>query len=38
MKLPDAVIAATALYLDIPILTADKDFAKIKNLDLLLLK
>lgn len=29
VKLPDAIIAATAFYENIPLLTADKDFEKI---------
>ena len=37
VKLPDAVIAATAIYLDIPLLTYDSGFEKIKSLNLLLL-
>lgn len=32
IKLPDCIIAATAQFLDIPLLTADSDFKKIKNL------
>ena len=36
IKLPDAVIAATALYLDLPLLTFDKDFQNIPNLKLML--
>jgi len=36
LKLPDCIIAATSIYLDIPLLTADKDFEKIKELNLLL--
>ena len=35
-KTPDAIIAATALYLQIPLITADKEFEKIDNLDLFL--
>jgi len=35
IKLPDAVVAATALYLDAPLITAGKQFAKIPNLKLL---
>lgn len=35
-KMPDAIIAATAKYLRIPLLTADKDFAKIKNQQIIL--
>jgi predicted nucleic acid-binding protein len=36
LKLPDSIIAATAQFLDLPLLTADKDFQRVKNLDLLL--
>ena len=36
IKLPDAIIAATAIYLDIPLLTADKGFSKIEALNLAL--
>jgi len=35
MKLPDAIIAATSLSLDIPIITADNDFKKVKNSNLI---
>ncbi|NLX66591.1 MAG: type II toxin-antitoxin system VapC family toxin [Bacteroidales bacterium] len=35
LKLPDAVIAATAISLDIPLLTSDYDFQKIPNLKLI---
>jgi len=35
IKLPDAIIAATAIYLDIPLLTFDKEFKNIPNLKLL---
>ncbi len=38
LKIPDAIIAATAIYLNIPLLTADKEFKKIKELDLILIK
>lgn len=34
IKLPDCIIAATAMFLKIPLITADKNFKKIKNLDL----
>ncbi len=37
LKIPDAIIAATAIYLNLPLLTADKDFKKIKELDLILI-
>lgn len=33
-RLPDSIIAATALFLDIPLFTADKDFKKVKQLEL----
>lgn len=36
VKTPDAIIAATALFLQIPIISADKGFEKIDNLDLFL--
>jgi predicted nucleic acid-binding protein len=36
LKLPDAIVAATAQYLSIPLLTADLDFGKIKEIDVLL--
>ena len=36
IKLPDAFIMATASSLDIPLVTADKDFQKIQNVDLIL--
>jgi len=32
LKLPDAIIAATCFYLDLPLITFDKDFEKIKDL------
>jgi predicted nucleic acid-binding protein len=38
VKLPDAIIAATSLYLDLPLLTADVGFKKIPNLKLILLE
>jgi predicted nucleic acid-binding protein len=34
LKLGDAIIAATALCLDLPFISADKDFSKIKELQL----
>ena len=36
VKLPDAIIAATAHYLNIPLLTADKDFNAIDRIDIVL--
>jgi predicted nucleic acid-binding protein len=38
IKLPDAIVAATAIYLDIPLITFDTDFEKIEELKLVLLK
>lgn len=35
LKLPDSIIAASAEYLWILLLTADKDFNKLKSLDIL---
>jgi predicted nucleic acid-binding protein len=35
IKLPDAVVAATALHLDLPLLTFDKGFKPILNLKLM---
>jgi predicted nucleic acid-binding protein len=36
-KLPDAVVAATALYFDLPLFTMDKGFEKIKDLQAVIL-
>lgn len=38
LKLGDAIAAATALYLDLPFITADKDFSRIEELQLTLYK
>ena len=38
VKLPDAIVAATSLYLDLPLLTADTGFEKIPELKLILLE
>jgi len=37
LKLPDAIIAATAIQQSLTLVTADKDFAKIAELDLILI-
>ena len=37
LKLPDAIVAATASYLDIPLITSDKDFRKIKEINIVFL-
>ena len=34
IKLPDAIVAATAIKNNIPLVTADEDFKRIANLDL----
>ena len=34
-KLPDSIIIATALYLDLPLITSDIDFRKIDELTLI---
>ncbi len=36
LKIPDSIIIATSLYLNAPLLTADADFKKVKELDLIL--
>jgi predicted nucleic acid-binding protein len=36
IKLPDAIIASTSIIYDIPLVTADKGFDKINELDLIL--
>lgn len=38
LKIPDALIAATAINSDIPLITADKDFTKIQELDIILIE
>jgi predicted nucleic acid-binding protein len=38
IKLPDAIIASTAIVFQIPLITSDKGFKKIKELDLILLE
>ena len=38
LKVPDALIAATAIEQKIPLLTFDKDFVRIEELDLVLLE
>ena len=38
LKLPHAIIAATAQYLNLPFLMADKSFSKIKSIDCFLLE
>jgi predicted nucleic acid-binding protein len=38
IKLPNAIVAATAIFLGIPLLTFDTDFSKIEELDLILLE
>ena len=38
IKLPDAIVAATAIYMNIPLITYDGDFSEIEELNLILLK
>ena len=37
LKVPDAIVAATALYHNLPLITFDKDFSRIEALDMILL-
>lgn len=36
LKLPDAIIVASAMYYKSPFITADKDFSKISNMEIIL--
>ncbi|MGH2644011.1 MAG: PIN domain-containing protein [Chitinophagaceae bacterium] len=38
IKLPDAIIAATAISLGIPLLTTDKGFSPVEALDLIIIE
>jgi len=38
IKMPDAIIAATSLYLDVPLFTSDTGFQKIPDIKLVLLE
>jgi predicted nucleic acid-binding protein len=38
LKLPDAIIDASAQYIQVPLITADKGLAKIKGIDCILLE
>ena len=38
IKTPDAIIAATSLYLNLPLVTSDKGFKNIKDIELILLE
>jgi predicted nucleic acid-binding protein len=38
IKIPDAIIASTAIVYNIPLITSDKDFDKIKEIDLLFIE
>lgn len=38
MKLPDSIIAASALSIGLPLITADKEFKKIHELDLIFIE
>jgi len=36
IRLPDSIIASTAIYMDLPLMTSDKGFNKIEGLNLML--
>jgi predicted nucleic acid-binding protein len=36
LKLPDCIIIASSLYLNLPLITADEDFKRVKELNLIL--
>ena len=36
IKLPDCIVAATAMYMDLPLINSDKGFNKIEELNLML--
>jgi predicted nucleic acid-binding protein len=38
IKLPDAIVAATSIVYDLPLVTADKGFSKINELDVILIE
>lgn len=38
IKLPDAIIASTSLIYELPLVSADKGFSKIEELDLILIE
>ena len=38
LKLPDAIILATAVWLNMPLITADKDFTKVEDAEIILFK
>jgi predicted nucleic acid-binding protein len=38
LKLPDSIIMATSLWLNMPLITADKDFKKVEIADLIFFK
>ena len=38
IKLPDTIIATSALYMGMPLISADKDLTRVEGLDLILLK
>jgi predicted nucleic acid-binding protein len=37
LKLPDALIVSTAMWIELPFVTADKDFKNVENLNLIML-
>lgn len=37
LKLPDAIVSATAIFLGLPLVSADNDLKRVKDIDLLLI-
>ena len=37
LRLPDAIVAATSIYLNVPLISADREFKKVIGLELILL-
>jgi predicted nucleic acid-binding protein len=38
LKIPDAIVAATTHLLQLPLITADKTFTKVKTIDCILIE
>lgn len=38
LKIPDAIIAASAIVYNLPLITSDKEFEQVKELDLIFIK
>jgi predicted nucleic acid-binding protein len=37
LRLPDAIVAATSIYMKVPLISADREFKKVNELELILL-